>query len=41
MKHTLSWFDVKTGKVRLDYCSVHSYTLINDVKYIPPKARVY
>jgi succinate dehydrogenase / fumarate reductase, flavoprotein subunit len=41
MKHTLSWFDTKTGKVRLDFRPVHTYTLSNDVEYIPPKARVY
>jgi succinate dehydrogenase / fumarate reductase flavoprotein subunit len=41
MKHTLSWFDAKTGKVRLDFRPVHTYTLSNDVEYIAPKARVY
>ncbi|MDE2264919.1 MAG: succinate dehydrogenase flavoprotein subunit [Alphaproteobacteria bacterium] len=41
MKHTLSWLDAKTGDVKLDYRPVHSYTLSNDVEYIPPKARVY
>jgi succinate dehydrogenase / fumarate reductase flavoprotein subunit len=41
MKHTLSWFDSKTGKVRLDYRPVHTYTMSNDVEYIAPKARVY
>ena len=41
MKHTLSWFDAKTGDVHLDYRPVHNYTLSNDVEYIPPKARVY
>jgi succinate dehydrogenase flavoprotein subunit len=41
MKHTLSWFDAKTGKVRLDYRPVHTYTLTNDVEYIVPKARTY
>jgi succinate dehydrogenase / fumarate reductase, flavoprotein subunit len=41
MKHTLSWLDAKTGGVKLDYRPVHSYTLSNDVEYIPPKARVY
>ncbi|MDF2901325.1 MAG: hypothetical protein K0Q62_1384, partial [Phenylobacterium sp.] len=25
----------------LDYRPVHSYTLTNDIAYIPPKARVY
>jgi succinate dehydrogenase / fumarate reductase flavoprotein subunit len=41
MKHTLSWLDVATGDVKLDYRPVHSYTLSNDVEYIPPKKRVY
>jgi succinate dehydrogenase / fumarate reductase flavoprotein subunit len=41
MKHTLSWFDAKTGKVRLDYRPVHAYTLTNEVQYIAPKARTY
>jgi succinate dehydrogenase / fumarate reductase, flavoprotein subunit len=40
MKHTLSWLDGK-GKVTLDYRPVHTYTLTNDVAYIPPKERVY
>ncbi len=40
MKHTLSWV-AADWKVRLDYRPVHTYTLTNDVKYIPPKARVY
>jgi len=41
MKHTLSWFDDATGKVRLDYRPVHTYTMSNDVAYIEPKKRVY
>ncbi|MFO1187353.1 MAG: succinate dehydrogenase flavoprotein subunit [Alphaproteobacteria bacterium] len=41
MKHTLSWFDDATGKVRLDYRPVHAFTLSNDVAYIEPKKRVY
>jgi succinate dehydrogenase / fumarate reductase flavoprotein subunit len=41
MKHTLSWFDDATGEVRMEYRPVHSYTMTNDVAYIPPKARVY
>jgi succinate dehydrogenase / fumarate reductase flavoprotein subunit len=41
MKHTLSWLNNETGEVRLDYRPVHSYTLSNDVEYIPPKKRVY
>ena len=41
MKHTLTWFDDVTGKVRIDDRPVHSYTMTNDIAYIPPKARVY
>jgi succinate dehydrogenase / fumarate reductase flavoprotein subunit len=41
MKHTLSWFDQKTGAVKLDYRPVHTYTMSNDIEYIAPKARVY
>ncbi|HEY9217735.1 MAG TPA: succinate dehydrogenase flavoprotein subunit [Phenylobacterium sp.] len=41
MKHTLAWFDDATGRVRLDDRPVHSFTLTNDIAYIPPKARVY
>jgi succinate dehydrogenase / fumarate reductase flavoprotein subunit len=41
MKHTLAWFDDATGRVTIDYRPVHSYTMSNDVAYIPPKARVY
>jgi succinate dehydrogenase / fumarate reductase flavoprotein subunit len=41
MKHTLAWFDDATGKVRLDDRPVHSFTMTNDIAYIPPKARVY
>ncbi|HTT99766.1 MAG TPA: succinate dehydrogenase flavoprotein subunit [Rhizomicrobium sp.] len=41
MKHTLAWLDEATGKTRLDYRPVHTYTLTNDVEYIPPKARTY
>jgi succinate dehydrogenase / fumarate reductase, flavoprotein subunit len=41
MKHTLTWFDDATGKVKMDDRPVHSFTLSNDIAYIPPKARVY
>ncbi len=41
MKHTLAWLDVDTGETRIDYRPVHTYTLTNDVEYIPPKARTY
>jgi succinate dehydrogenase / fumarate reductase flavoprotein subunit len=41
MKHTLAWLDTKTGQTRIDYRPVHTYTLTNDIEYIPPKARTY
>jgi succinate dehydrogenase / fumarate reductase flavoprotein subunit len=41
MKHTLSWADYATHKVRLDYRPVHSFTLSNEIAYIQPKERVY
>jgi succinate dehydrogenase / fumarate reductase flavoprotein subunit len=41
MKHTLAWLDPDTGKVRIEYRPVHTYTLTNEVEYIPPKARTY
>lgn len=40
MKHTLGWLDAK-GNTKLDYRPVHMNTLSNEVKSIPPKARVY
>ncbi|HEY1879216.1 MAG TPA: FAD-binding protein, partial [Caulobacteraceae bacterium] len=41
MKHTLAWLDDASGQVEIKYRPVHSYTMTNDVAYIPPKARVY
>jgi len=41
MKHTLAWCDDASGAVRLGYRPVHTYTLTNEVAYIPPKPRVY
>jgi succinate dehydrogenase / fumarate reductase flavoprotein subunit len=41
MKHTLAWYDDKTATARLDYRPVHTYTMSNEVEYIPPKARTY
>jgi succinate dehydrogenase / fumarate reductase, flavoprotein subunit len=41
MKHSLAWLDQTTGKVSIDYRPVHTYTMTNDVSYIPPKKRVY
>ena len=40
MKHTLVWISDK-GKAKLGYRKVHDFTLSKDVRYIPPKARVY
>jgi succinate dehydrogenase / fumarate reductase flavoprotein subunit len=41
MKHTLSWFDDATGKVKIDFRPVHDFTMTNDIAPIPPKTRVY
>jgi succinate dehydrogenase / fumarate reductase flavoprotein subunit len=41
MKHTLAWTDEQQKTVHVDYRPVHTHTLTNEVKYIPPKARVY
>jgi succinate dehydrogenase / fumarate reductase flavoprotein subunit len=41
MKHTLTWLELATGKVTIDYRPVHTYTMTNDVQYVEPKARVY
>src|ERR1700742_4047789 len=41
MKHTLAWLNPETGETRIDYRPVHTYTLTQDVQYIPPKARTY
>ena len=40
LKHTLAWLD-GDGVPRIDYRPVHMYTLTNDTKVIPPRARVY
>ena len=40
MKHTLAWLDDK-GVVSIDYRPVHTYTMTNDIAYIPPKVRAY
>ncbi len=40
MKHTLAWLGPK-GEVTIDYRPVHTYTLTNEVEYIPPKKRTY
>jgi succinate dehydrogenase / fumarate reductase flavoprotein subunit len=41
MKHTLAWADYASRQVHIDYRPVHTNTMTNEVKYIPPKARVY
>lgn len=42
MKHTLAYFDHKTGKTTLNYRPVHDYTLDEEeCKKVPPFARVY
>jgi succinate dehydrogenase / fumarate reductase flavoprotein subunit len=41
MKHTLAWADDAEHRVKLDFRPVHTNTLTNEVKYIPPKARTY
>ena len=40
MKHSLAWVDT-SGKVRLDYRPVHTFTMTEDIEYIEPKARIY
>ena len=39
MKHTLIWRDARDG-VRIDYRPVHSQTLTNEIKPVPPLERV-
>ncbi len=41
MKHTLAWADDATRSVKIDFRPVHTYTMTNEIKYIPPKARTY
>jgi len=40
MKHTIIWVDEK-GKTRIDYRPVHEKPMTDDMKQVPPKARVY
>ena len=40
LKHTLAWLDARDVP-RIDYRPVHMYTLTNDTRVIPPRARVY
>ncbi|MDD5753572.1 MAG: succinate dehydrogenase flavoprotein subunit [Methylococcales bacterium] len=39
LKHTLTWLHGE--KVKIDYRSVHLYTLTNEVETVSPKARIY
>ncbi|WP_395673088.1 succinate dehydrogenase flavoprotein subunit [Phenylobacterium sp.] len=41
MKHTLAWFDDATGRTTIDYRPVHDFTMTDEIKPFPPKARVY
>jgi succinate dehydrogenase / fumarate reductase flavoprotein subunit len=40
MKHTLCGIDAK-GNTAIDYRPVHMYTMSDEIKAVPPKARVY
>jgi succinate dehydrogenase / fumarate reductase flavoprotein subunit len=40
-KHTLIWLNGDGAEPRIDYRPVHMYTLTNETKVIPPRARVY
>ncbi|MCI1709656.1 MAG: succinate dehydrogenase flavoprotein subunit [Chiayiivirga sp.] len=40
MKHTLCGIDTK-GNTAIDYRPVHMYTMSDEIKAVPPKARVY
>lgn len=41
LKHTLSWIDPETGKVDIKYRRVIMETLDDEMKTVPPFARVY
>jgi len=41
LKHTVTWMDTKTGKVKIDYRPVHMKTLTEEVKPVPLQERVY
>ena len=41
MKHTLSWLDISTGKVTIDYRPVHTYTMTNEVSLYRAESAVY
>jgi succinate dehydrogenase / fumarate reductase flavoprotein subunit len=40
MKHSIAWVE-ESGKVKIDYRPVHTYTLTDEIEYIAPKKRVY
>lgn len=40
MKHSIAWAE-ESGKVKIDYRPVHTYTLTDEIEYIAPKKRVY
>ena len=41
MHHTLAFADVDKKKISLETRPVHTYTLTDEIDYIPPKKRVY
>ena len=41
LKHTMVSLDTNTGKVKIDYKSVHLYSLTDEIEVFPPKKRVY
>jgi succinate dehydrogenase / fumarate reductase flavoprotein subunit len=41
MKHSLAFVDESVRGVRLDYRPVHTFTLTDDIDFIPPQKRVY
>lgn len=41
LKHTMVSLDTKAGKVKIDYKSVHLYSLTDEIEVFPPKKRVY
>jgi succinate dehydrogenase (ubiquinone) flavoprotein subunit len=41
MKHTLSWIDPESGEVAIRYRRVITETLDDEMKTVPPFARVY
>jgi succinate dehydrogenase / fumarate reductase flavoprotein subunit len=41
LKHTMVSLDTKVGKVKIDYKSVHLYSLTDEIEVFPPKKRVY